>query len=117
MTLGLTQPLTEMSTRNHLEGKGRPVRKADLTAIYEPIVYKIWEHQHLTSVGASTACYRDNRTLHLSVEGKRGILLIWTEERGCEDEGWTHVTLYKKQWTACEHGNELSTFIQVGGIY
>jgi hypothetical protein len=39
MTLGSTQPLTEMSTRNILGGKGRPARKADnLTAIYEPTV-------------------------------------------------------------------------------
>jgi hypothetical protein len=29
MVLGSTQPLTEMSTRNIPEGKGRPVRKAD----------------------------------------------------------------------------------------
>jgi hypothetical protein len=38
MVLGSTQPLIEMSTRNLPEGKGRPARKADLTAIYEPIV-------------------------------------------------------------------------------
>jgi hypothetical protein len=30
--------LTEMSTRNLPEGKGRPERKADLTDICEPIV-------------------------------------------------------------------------------
>jgi hypothetical protein len=40
MTLGSTQPLTEMSPRNILGGKDRPAREADnLTAIYEPIVY------------------------------------------------------------------------------
>jgi hypothetical protein len=39
MTLGSNQPLTEMSTRNLPEGKGRPERKADnLTAICEPII-------------------------------------------------------------------------------
>jgi hypothetical protein len=39
MTLGSTQPLTEMSTRNLPRGKGRPAHKADnLIAIYEPIV-------------------------------------------------------------------------------
>jgi hypothetical protein len=39
MTLESTQPLTEMSIRKILEGKGRTERKADnLTAIYEPIV-------------------------------------------------------------------------------
>jgi hypothetical protein len=38
MALGSTQPLTEMSTRNHSGHKGRRARKADnLTAIYEPI--------------------------------------------------------------------------------
>jgi hypothetical protein len=38
MALGSTQPLTEMSTRNLPEGKGRPAREAELTAICEPIV-------------------------------------------------------------------------------
>jgi hypothetical protein len=38
MALGSTQPLTEMSTRNHPRGKGRPVYKAgNLTAIFESI--------------------------------------------------------------------------------
>jgi hypothetical protein len=37
--LGLTQPLTEMSTRNIPGGKKRPALRADkLTAICEPIV-------------------------------------------------------------------------------
>jgi hypothetical protein len=56
MALESTQPLIEMSTRNILEGKGRPARKAkNLTAIYEPIVYKMWEPQHLTTLWTSTA--------------------------------------------------------------
>jgi hypothetical protein len=38
MTLWSTQPLTEMSTRNLPEGKRRPARKAELTAICEPTV-------------------------------------------------------------------------------
>jgi hypothetical protein len=39
MALGSTQPLTEMSSRNLLGGKGRPARGADnLTVICEPIV-------------------------------------------------------------------------------
>jgi hypothetical protein len=39
MALGLTQPLTEMSTRNIPGGKKRPAPRADnLAAIYEPIV-------------------------------------------------------------------------------
>jgi hypothetical protein len=44
MALRSTQPVTEMSTRNLPGGKGRPARKADnLTAIYQPIVQKMWE--------------------------------------------------------------------------
>jgi hypothetical protein len=39
MALELTQPLTEMSTRNLPGGKGRPARETDnLTAICELIV-------------------------------------------------------------------------------
>jgi hypothetical protein len=39
MALGLTQPLTEMSTMNFLEGKGWPLGKADnLTTICGLIV-------------------------------------------------------------------------------
>jgi hypothetical protein len=38
MALGSTQPLTEMSTRNLLGGKGLLVREADITAICELIV-------------------------------------------------------------------------------
>jgi hypothetical protein len=39
MALGLTQPLTEMSTRNFFGGKERQTRKADnLIAIHEPLV-------------------------------------------------------------------------------
>jgi hypothetical protein len=59
MALGSTQPLTEMSTWNLPAGKGRPARKAGLTAICEPTVYKMWEPRRLTTLWASTACYRD----------------------------------------------------------
>jgi hypothetical protein len=39
VALGVTQPLTEMSTRNLPGVKARPARKADnVTAICEPIV-------------------------------------------------------------------------------
>jgi hypothetical protein len=63
MALGSTQPLTEMSTGNLPGGEGLPARKADnLTAIFEPIVYKMWEPQRLTTLWASTACYRDSFT-------------------------------------------------------
>jgi hypothetical protein len=64
MVLGSTQPLTEMSTRNLPGAKGRPARKADkITAICEPTVYKMWKPRRLTTLWASTACYRDSFTL------------------------------------------------------
>jgi hypothetical protein len=68
MAVGSTQPLTYMSTRNIPGGEVRPARKADnLTAICEPIVYKMWEHQHLTTLWVSTARYKDTFTyLYLS---------------------------------------------------
>jgi hypothetical protein len=59
MALESTQPLTEMSTKNIPGGEGRPARKAEnLTAICVPIVYKMWECQHLTTLWLSTARYR-----------------------------------------------------------
>jgi hypothetical protein len=61
--------LTEMSTRNLPGGKGRPARKADLTAICEPIVYKMWEPRRLTTLWASTACYRDSFTFYYNLRG------------------------------------------------
>jgi hypothetical protein len=97
MALGLTSPLTEMSTRNLPGVKGQPACKVDnLTAICEltrkcgslnisqphgpprpatgiallnlsancePIVYKMREPRHLTTLWAFTACYRDSFTL------------------------------------------------------
>jgi hypothetical protein len=55
MALGSTQPLTEMSIRNLPECKGRPGRKADnLTAVCDPIVYKMWDPRRLTTF---SACY------------------------------------------------------------
>jgi hypothetical protein len=63
MALGLTQPLTEMSTRNIPAGKQRPAHKADnLTAICEQIVQKMWKPQHLTTLWASTASCMDTFT-------------------------------------------------------
>jgi hypothetical protein len=60
MALGSTRPLTEMSTRNLPGGEGQAARKADnFTALCEPIVYKMWELQHLTALWVSTARYRD----------------------------------------------------------
>jgi hypothetical protein len=66
MALGSTQPLTEMSTGNIPGGEGRPARKAvNLTATWEPIVYKVWKPQHLTTLWVSTARYRDTFILYL----------------------------------------------------
>jgi hypothetical protein len=63
MALGSTQPLTEMSTRNLPVGKGRQAREAEnLTAIRKQIVWKMWEPRRLTTLWASTACYRDSFT-------------------------------------------------------
>jgi hypothetical protein len=63
MALGFTQPLTKMSTRNLPGGKGWLARNADnLTAICEPIVWKMWEPRHLTTLRASKACYGDSFT-------------------------------------------------------
>jgi hypothetical protein len=52
MTLGSTQPVTEMSTRNLNGGKGRLARKAD----------NLTGADCLENVGASTACYGDSST-------------------------------------------------------
>jgi hypothetical protein len=38
MALVVTQPLTQISTRNLPGGKAKPARKADVTAICNPIV-------------------------------------------------------------------------------
>jgi hypothetical protein len=59
-TVALRSTLTEMSTRNLPGGNGRSTREADLSAICEPIVYKVWELRRLTTLWASTACYRDS---------------------------------------------------------
>jgi hypothetical protein len=68
MALGSTQPLMEMSTRNLPGGKGRPARGADnLTAICEPIVYKMWEPRRLTTLWAFMACYRDSFTVRFII--------------------------------------------------
>jgi hypothetical protein len=42
------------------------VSKAEkLTAIFEPIVWKMWEPQPLTTAWTTSACYRDNCTLQI----------------------------------------------------
>jgi hypothetical protein len=62
MNLGSTQFLTGMSTKDIPRGKDLPARKANLTAICEPIVQKMWEPQRLTTLWASMVCYRDSVT-------------------------------------------------------
>jgi hypothetical protein len=53
-----------MSTRNLHTSKGRSARKADsLTAICDPIVWKMWEPRRITIIWASMACYWDRFTL------------------------------------------------------
>jgi hypothetical protein len=47
----------------------RRVRFGNLIAICEPIVYKMWEPQHLTTRLASTTCYRDRFTLFFNAVG------------------------------------------------
>jgi hypothetical protein len=43
----------------------RPALKADiLTAICDPIVYKMWELRRLTNLWACRACYRDSFTFY-----------------------------------------------------
>jgi hypothetical protein len=63
MALVSTKRLTELSTRNLPGGKGRPAHKTDnLIAICEPIVYKMWKPRRLTTLWASTVCYRGTFT-------------------------------------------------------
>jgi hypothetical protein len=73
--LGSTQLLTEMSARNLPEGKGRPARKADnLTTICEPI--------RLTTLWASTACYKDSFTFVIII-GSLSSLQVKSPSRWC----------------------------------
>jgi hypothetical protein len=67
MTLGSTQPLTEMNTRN-LVCKGRPAHRADnITAICEPIVQKKYGSLDVSQpYGPSRRVNKDSFTfLHL----------------------------------------------------
>jgi hypothetical protein len=69
MPLGSTQALNRNEYQNIPGGKGRLANKAEnLIAIYEPIVKKMWEPQHLTTLWASTGCYRDTFTLLLVIK-------------------------------------------------
>jgi hypothetical protein len=80
MTLGLIQPLTEMSTRDLARGKRRPAHKADnLTAICELLVQKMREPRRFTNLWVSTACYRDSFTFYCIVREQvpRAVILNW----------------------------------------
>jgi hypothetical protein len=69
-----TETLTYYIKYRILGSKGRPARKADyLTAICEPIVYKIWNPERLTTLWASVACYRDSFTFTIRYR----IQLFW----------------------------------------
>jgi hypothetical protein len=51
MIMGSAQPPTEMGTRNILEGKEWPARKSEnLTAIFEPTVWKMRDPRRLTTL-------------------------------------------------------------------
>jgi hypothetical protein len=74
MVLGSTQLLIEISIRNLSGGGGRQARKADnITAISEPIIYKMWEPRRLTNLWASTANYRDSFTFYLHLGISKGL--------------------------------------------
>jgi hypothetical protein len=108
VALGSTQPLTEMRIKNILGGKGRPARKADyLTAVCEPIIYKMWEPQPFTNLWASTACYRHSfaflpfywfmvaaSTVNLLLEAGNGLcftqVLDSPQRTGCNDTWLNH---------------------------
>jgi hypothetical protein len=61
LALGSTQRLTEISTRNILDGQLQPPHEADkFTAICEPIVNKMSEPRRLAALWSSTACYSDS---------------------------------------------------------
>jgi hypothetical protein len=72
-------------------GPPRPVTGIallNLTAIYEPLVKKMWEPRRLTTLWASTACYTDSFTFfYLTLKSQRILqdytalteLILWLE--------------------------------------
>jgi hypothetical protein len=61
MTLASTQPLTGISTRTLPCDKPRPaIIGSRFVAIYEAIVWKMWQPRRLIILWASTACGGDN---------------------------------------------------------
>jgi hypothetical protein len=66
MALGLTQPLTEMSTRN-LSGEVNGGWRVRLTLrhLWADCLEKMWKPRRLTTLRAFMACYRDSFTFTL----------------------------------------------------
>jgi hypothetical protein len=60
-----------------LGSEERPVRKAEtLTAIDESIVKKMWQCPSLTTLLASTACYKDSASRYSSICRMRRLLHV-----------------------------------------
>jgi hypothetical protein len=81
MALGSIKPLTEMGTRNLPGVKGRQMRKAEnLTAICEPIFWKMWDPRCVTNKWACMACYRDSFAFILSFIFKTVLIHFYLNE-------------------------------------
>jgi hypothetical protein len=65
MALGLTQLLTEMSTKNLPWGKQHPAHKADNLTICKLTVSKMRQPQHPTNLWAAMAYYRNSFTFFI----------------------------------------------------
>jgi hypothetical protein len=59
MTLGLTQPLTEISTRNFPGGKWWPVHRTDNIPPSVSGLSRKCGNLNISTIWASTSCYRD----------------------------------------------------------
>jgi hypothetical protein len=106
MALGSTQTLTEMSTRNLPGVKGRPARGADnLTAIYKPIVQKMWEPRRLITPWAFTACYRDSFTFYVRMICSKMIMNVeYVEMQG--KRSWPILRCYPSTYVLEEIGKK-----------
>jgi hypothetical protein len=108
-----------MSTRNRPVCKGRPARYADnFTAICEPIVYKVREPRHVTTLWAFTARCKDRFTHRILIgrhEGKGHLGRTgnnWKKNSKSEHVGYevlngVHLAQSRIQWwDVCGHDNE-----------